>query len=142
MNGEKQVTHTNTQQEPHNTRHDKNNTTIHHTTRQEQHMERFAEGSCEWRGLLAAAVTPAGCEQASCKKIDISHTHTPTENNTPDTDTHAHDKNNTPNLRSVNRGAVNAEICWLQQSHLQGVNRRAGGRSATSWRCCAEPCRV
>jgi len=42
----------------------------------------------------------------------------------------------------VNRGAVNAEICWLQQSHLQGVNRRAGGRSATSWRCCAEPCRV
>ena len=30
------------------------------------------------------------------KKINRSHTHTPTENNTPDTDTHAHDKNNTP----------------------------------------------
>jgi len=25
------------------------------------------------------------------------HTHTPTENNIPDTDTHMHDKNNTPN---------------------------------------------
>ena len=34
---EKQATHTNTQQEQHNTRHDKNNTTTpQHTTRQEQ----------------------------------------------------------------------------------------------------------
>ena len=30
-----------------------------------------------------------------CKKINRSHTHTPTENTTPDT--HTHDKNNTPN---------------------------------------------
>jgi len=33
----------------------------------------------------------------SCKKINRSHSHTPTENKTPDTDTHANDKNNTPN---------------------------------------------
>jgi len=31
------------------------------------------------------------------KNIKMSHTHTPTENTTPDTDTHTHDKNNTPN---------------------------------------------
>jgi len=34
-----------------------------------------------------------------CKKINRSHTHTLTENNTPDNDTHthAHNENNTPN---------------------------------------------
>jgi len=30
----------------------------------------------------------------------VTHTHTPTENNTPDTETHAHDKSNTPNLQN------------------------------------------
>ena len=29
-------------------------------------------------------------------KRSTGHTHTPTENNTPDTDTHAHDKHNPP----------------------------------------------
>jgi len=30
----------------------------------------------------------------------VTHTHTPTENNTPVTDTHTHDKNNTPNPKT------------------------------------------
>ena len=38
-----------------------------------------------------------------CKKINRSHTHTPTENNTPDTVTHTHDKNNTPNSQTNTR---------------------------------------
>jgi len=41
MQEEKQVTHTNTQQEQHHTRHDKNKTaTPQHTTRQEEHHKR------------------------------------------------------------------------------------------------------
>ena len=35
--------------------------------------------------------------EPTCKNINRSHTHTPTENKTPDTDTHTHDKNDTPN---------------------------------------------
>ena len=31
------------------------------------------------------------------KDQQVTHTHTPIENNTPDTDTHTHDKNNTLN---------------------------------------------
>ena len=40
-----------------------------------------------------------GVPRPACKKINRSHTHTPTENNTPDNDTHthAHDENNTSN---------------------------------------------
>jgi len=39
------------------------------------------------------------CSRYICKSMNRSHTqaHTPTENNIPDTDTQAHDKNNTPN---------------------------------------------
>jgi len=36
-------------------------------------------------------------EELSQVKRSTGHTHTPTENNTPDTHTHTHDKNNTPN---------------------------------------------
>ena len=39
----------------------------------------------------------ATAERITCQKINRSHTDRSTENNTPDTDTHAHDKNNTPN---------------------------------------------
>jgi len=59
-----------------------------------------------------------------CKKINrlstsTGHTHdTPTENNTPDTDTHAHDKNNTPNPQTP---ACRSDIC-----------RRASASSAAS----------
>jgi len=39
----------------------------------------------------------AAASQEYVKDQQVTHTHTPTENNTPDTDTHAHDKNNAPN---------------------------------------------
>jgi len=44
----------------------------------------------------------------SCNKIYKSHTrtHTPTENNTPNTDAHTHDKNNTPNHQTNNHHKV------------------------------------
>ena len=45
---------------------------------------------------LLQVVISADCV-ASRVKRSTGHTHTPTENTTPDTDTHAHDKNNTPN---------------------------------------------
>ena len=40
----------------------------------------------------------AGLSHTHPRKKKKSHTHTPTENNTPDT--HTHDKNNTPNLQT------------------------------------------
>jgi len=73
-----------------------------------------------------------------CKKINRSHTHTPTENITPDTDTHAHDKNNTPNpqtntshthLTTLEGGATTVRAT----SHA-----RVGGRAEVS---VAAPCR-
>jgi len=39
---------------------------------------------------------------ASSKNINRSHTHIQTENNTPDTDTQTHDKNNTANDHTKN----------------------------------------
>jgi len=47
------------------------------------------------------ACRPGGeseCDGLSQEKDQqVTHTHTPTENNTADADTHTHDKNNTPN---------------------------------------------
>ena len=64
--------------------------------------------SFRWRGGDREAVVRPGRRGAiqplaaehlfhPVKKINRSLTHTPAENNTPDTDTHAHDKSNTPN---------------------------------------------
>ena len=68
--------------------------TYNNTTRTHAHTLNNA-----WTCLVARGESwPEGgiCSE-TCKNINRSHIHTPTENNTPDTDTHAHDKNNTPN---------------------------------------------
>jgi len=57
-------------------------------------------------------------------KKDQQVTHTPTENNTPDTDTHAHDKNNTPNPQTT---TSHKHLTTLEGGVCEqdGVNRKA-----------------
>ena len=46
---------------------------------------------------------------AGCKKINRSHTHTPTENITPDTDTHTHTTRTTPQTNASHKHLTTLE---------------------------------
>jgi len=73
------------------------------------------------------------CRHAPGKKINISHTHTPTEDNTPDTDTHAHDKNNTPNPQT-NTSHEHSTTLGGGATTVRATSRPVGGRAEVSVR--------
>ena len=61
----------------------------------------FVKDQCEqyvhWITSRPGTTSRSSSRLHQGNKINRLHTHTPTRNNTPDTDTHAHDKNYTPN---------------------------------------------
>jgi len=62
-----------------------------------------------------------------CLSIEcVAHTHTPIENNTPDNDTHAHDKNNTPNPKRTPPTKRNNARRWRDDGACH--RPRPGGR--------------
>jgi len=75
----------------------------------------------------AVRISHETVERVVCsKKINRSHTHTPTENNTPDNDTHthAHDENNTPNEhlpQALNnaRRCRDDGACWKESCYYR-----------------------
>jgi len=99
---------------------DVNSALIRHQSRLRNRIASRGTANCAWRGhaillenggwtntrerkdpslslkVFARAPVLGLCFFVSVKR-STGHTHTPTENNTPYTDTHAHDKNNTPN---------------------------------------------
>jgi len=66
------------------------------------------------------------CSSVSVKR-STGHTHTPTENNTPDTDTRTHDKNNTPNSRTntshKDLTTLEGGACFREQAVVAAVEK-------------------
>jgi len=67
------------------------------------------------------------------EKINRSHIHTPTENNTPDTDTHAHDKNNTQKKKKYDDGRI---IVFTAPSYSYAIHTPwyFSGKSASTYK--------
>jgi len=70
----------------------------------------------------------------SCKQINRSHTHTPTENNTPETETHAYDKYNTPNPQTNTSHKHFAKLEGGATTVRASSHARVGGRAEVSVR--------
>jgi len=115
----------------------------HTNTRPEQHHKRPHRGPQPQRSKLARRRRTTGVlswtrdglgaslshTRVSCKKINRSHTHTSTDNNTPDT---AHDKNNTPNPQTNTSHKHSTTLGGGATTVRATTHARVGGRTEDS----------